>query len=163
ATRAKADASGRMKGPRIGEGAELPPPPSYRIAFTATPPRIDGVIDPAEWKTAAPVILRGSRDGGPVQRRTEARLLWDEAHLYVGFEVEDPDVWGTHRTRDAKLYEEEVVEIFLDADGDGRDYNELQVSPHNVLFDADFTRPRGDMNLGWDSGTRSAVKDRKSV
>src|SRR5690606_25771338 len=41
--------------------------------------------------------------------------------------------------------------------------NELQVSPHNVLFDADFTRPRGDMNLGWDSGTRSAVKVRGTL
>jgi hypothetical protein len=158
ASRAKADGAGRMKGPRMGEGKATPPPPSYRVAFTATPPRIDGELGPTEWRDASKVTLRGSRDGAPVQRRTEARILWDETHLYVAFEVEDPDVWGTHRERDAKLYEEEVVEIFIDADADGRDYNELQLSPHNVLFDAAFTRPRQNMDLSWDSGTRSAVK-----
>lgn len=158
ATRAQADASGRMKGPVLGEGVAAAPPPSYRAAFAHTPPRIDGVIDAEEWRDARVVTLRGSRDGAAVQRRTDARILWDEEHLYVAFEVEDPDVWGTHRTRDAKLYEEEVVELFIDADGDGRDYNELQLSPHNVLFDAAFTRPRKDMDLTWDSGTRSAVK-----
>jgi hypothetical protein len=37
--------------------------------------------------------------------------------------------------RDQHLWNEEVVEVFLDPNGDGRDYPELEVSPHNIVVD----------------------------
>ena len=114
-------------GPRRRRGGALP---EYHVA--RAPPdrrRSTGVIDPAEWAASTPVQLVGSFDGRPPQVRTLARLLWDDAHLYVAFDAEDRDVWGTLREHDAKIYEEEVVEIFLDANADGRTYNELQVRP----------------------------------
>jgi len=120
-------------------------------------------MDEAEWSAAPQVTLRGSYDGAPAPLRTQARLLYDDAHLYVGFDVEDPDLWGTHRRKDAPLYEQEVVEIFLDANADGRTYNELQVSPHNVHFDAYFPARRQGMNLAWDSGMQSAVRVRGTL
>ncbi|HSP79172.1 MAG TPA: carbohydrate-binding family 9-like protein, partial [Myxococcaceae bacterium] len=110
-----------------------------------------------------PVVLRGSFDGRPVALRTEARLAYDDAHLYIAFDVEDPDMWGTLRERDAPIYEQEVVEVFLDANADGRTYNELQVSPHNVTFDAYFPARRQGMDLGWDSGMVTAVKVRGTL
>jgi hypothetical protein len=39
------------------------------------------------------------------------------------------------KNRDDRLWEEEVVEVFLDPDGDGQNYAELEVNPDNVVVD----------------------------
>jgi hypothetical protein len=52
--------------------------------------------------------------------------------------------------RDEHLWEEEVVESFLDLDRSGRDYAELEISPGNVVCDVRMIEPRpwnGD--FGW--------------
>ena len=151
----------RILGPQLGGGP--PPLPEYTVRRAAKAPVIDGELDDAVWKAAAPVVLRGSFDGREPSLRTEARLAYDDQHLYVAFDVEDPDVWGTLRDRDAPIYEQEVVEIFLDANADGRTYNEMQVSPHNVHFDAYFPARRQGMDLSWDSGMQTAVKVRGTL
>ena len=151
----------RMFGPELG-GAP-PVLPEYTAHRAAKAPVIDGVLDDEAWKAAAPVVLHGSFDGRPVALRTEARLTYDDQHLYVAFDVEDPDVWGTFHKQDEPLYTQEVVEVFLDANADGRTYNELQVSPHNVHFDAYFPARRQGMDLSWDSGMTSAVKVRGTL
>ena len=38
--------------------------------------------------------------------------------------------------RDTNLWEEEVVEVFIDADDDQHSYIELEINPRNTLFDA---------------------------
>ncbi|HVP62072.1 MAG TPA: carbohydrate-binding family 9-like protein [Myxococcaceae bacterium] len=150
------DGQQRMRGPVIG--GKGPPVPEAHARRTATPPRIDGVLDDAAWHGATQLTLVDSLDGRPAPFRTTARLAWDDEALYVAFDCEDPDVWGTFRTRDDPLYTQEVVEIFLDADADGRTYDEIEVSPHNVVFDAYFPARRQGMDLSWDSGLKSAVK-----
>ena len=156
------DGAQRMLGPKLGDGAvaELP---EYLVTRAAKAPTVDGVLDEAAWKGARAVVLRGSFDGRPVQLRTEARLVYDDANLYVAFDVEDPDLWGTLRNRDDPIYEQEVVEVFLDANADGRTYNELQVSPHNVIFDAYFPARRQGMDRSWDSGMKTALKVRGTL
>lgn len=150
------DGQNRMMGPVIEVGGK--PLPEYHVRKTAQPPRIDGSLNDPAWAQATPVTLHNSFNGGPVQRRTTARLLWDDANLYVAFDCEDPDVWGTLLERDEPIYNEEVVEIFLDANADGRTYNELEVSPHGTIFDAYFPSRRRDMDTSWDSGMERAVK-----
>lgn len=155
------DGTQRMLGPQLGAAA--PELPEYTVGRVAKAPSIDGALDDAAWKNARPVVLRGSFDGRPAQLRTEARLVYDDANLYVAFDVEDPDIWGTLRNRDDSIYEEEVVEVFLDANADGRTYNELQVSPHAVIFDAYFPARRQGMDRSWDSGMKTAVKVRGTL
>jgi cellulose/xylan binding protein with CBM9 domain len=151
----------RMFGPELG-GA-LPPLPEYTVHRAVRPPVLDGELEDEAWKAATPVVLRGSFDGRAMSLRTEARLTYDDQNLYVAFDVEDPDVWGTFRKQDEPLYTQEVVEVFLDANADGRTYNELQVSPHNVHFDAYFPARRQGMDLSWDSGMTSAVTVRGTL
>ncbi|GHG74131.1 carbohydrate-binding family 9-like protein [Comamonas sp. JC664] len=155
------DGTQRMLGPELGGAA--PSLPEYSVPRVSQPPTLDGVLDDAAWKQASPVVLRRSFDGSAARLRTEARLVHDGTSLYVAFDVEDPDVWGTLRKRDDPIYEEEVVEVFLDANADGRTYNELQVSPHNVIFDAYFPARRQGMDTSWDSGMKSAVKVRGTL
>ncbi len=159
----RADAGdSRMLGPELGGGA-LPALPEYVMRRAVKAPVIDGDLGDAAWKDAPVVVLRGSFDGREAPLRTEARLTYDDQNLYVAFDVEDPDVWGTLLKDDEPLYTQEVVEVFLDANADGRTYNELQVSPHNVHFDAYFPARRQGMELAWDSGMTSAVKVRGTL
>ena len=66
---------------------------------------------------------------------TRFRAVWDRAALTVRFDVSDRRPWHTMTRRDDHLWEEEVVEIFLDPAGRGRDYAELEISPANVVCD----------------------------
>src|SRR5207247_307497 len=72
---------------------------------------------------------------GPEKYETAFRALWDQTGLYVRFDARDPDPWSTMTRRDEHLWEEEVVEIFLDLDRSGKDYAEVEVSPANVICD----------------------------
>jgi hypothetical protein len=156
------DGSERMLGPTIElqDGAPLP---EYHVKKTPRPPVIDGVPSDPVWAQASEVTLGNSFDGHRPALRTTARLLYDDANLYVAFDCEDPDVWGTLLKRDDPIYNEEVVEIFLDANADGRTYNELEVSPHNTVFDAYFPARRQGQDNAWDSGMKSAVKVRGTI
>lgn len=152
------DGQQRMLGPTLG-GAEQRLP-EYAVARAAAPPTIDGDLGDPVWKSAVPVELVGSFDGRQPTLRTTARLAYDAENLYLAFDCEDPDVWGNLTAHDAPIYNEEVVEVFLDANGDGRSYNELQVSPNNVTFDASVVARRSDLPtaMRWESGMKSGVK-----
>ena len=98
--------------------------------------KIDGTLTDAAWKSADVIELLTTDTGEKPRQSTEVRLLWNSEYLYVGFLCYDQDIWGTIHERDGNIYNEEVVEVFLDPDCDLRTYIELEVSPLNTLFDA---------------------------
>jgi hypothetical protein len=56
------------------------------------------------------------------------------------------------------MWKEDVVELFIDADGNGTGYIELQVNPHNAHFDAWFETTRAKKaDRAWSAGMTSAV------
>lgn len=79
---------------------------------------------------------------GPAIQQTQVRVAWDDAALYVRFDCEDHDAWGTFERRDDPIYEEEAVEVFLAAGpADPIDYFEFEVSPRGVLWDGAIHNP----------------------
>lgn len=90
-------------------------------------------------------------DGSEARDSTRVRVTRDVRALFVRFECVDRHVWSTHTERDAPLWEEEVVEVFLAAGpGDPADYFELEVNPSGALFDARVHNPhsrRVDMRV----------------
>ncbi len=157
------DGQQRMFGPRLEAPQQALP--EYRAPRASKAPVIDGKLDDEIWKAAPVVTLTSSMDGSPVSRKTTARVVYDDKFLYVAFDCEDPDVWGSLLKKDDPIYNEDAVEIFLDANGDGKTYNELQVSPHNVNFDAAFVARRSDLAeaMKWESGMKSAVTVRGTI
>ena len=121
---------------------------------------IDGVLAESSWDRAAragPFVR--SLDGKTASAATEARLLWDDDHLYVAFLSEDTNVASPFVNDDDKLYTSNVVEIFLNPSGDSSRYDEIEVAPTNALFDASFSGgPRKGMDLSWSSHARHAVR-----
>jgi hypothetical protein len=155
---------GGCRDPTAGPGwlsGSRPPLPTYRAAHATGPITVDGRLDEPAWARARGVQLVETLTGRPPRYHTEARLLWDEDALYVGFACEDDEVWARPgRKDDEAIYEDEVVEIFLDPSGSGRDYVEIEVSPANVRFDARFASWREDVGAAraWSSGARTAVQ-----
>jgi hypothetical protein len=101
--------------------------------------------DPAAWNWAdvpalSPFILA---DGsGPARQQTTARVCYDPQALYVRYDCNDTDIWGTYTRQDEAIYDEEVVEIFIGPGAaDMVHYFEFQVSPNEVLLDARVHNP----------------------
>ena len=94
-----------------------------------------------------PFIL--ADDSGPAEQQTVTRVCYDTRALYLRFDCDDRDIWGTHTQRDQPIYNEEVVEVFLaPGEADPVHYYEFEISPNGVLFDAKIYNPtseRADM------------------
>ncbi len=134
---------------------------------------IDGKLDDAAWKTATvtgPFVDVGTGNSNtsfPVN--ASAKVAWDDANMYVGFVVEDPDVIGgfPKDAKDPHLWTKDTVEIMIDPDGDGdnADYYEIQVNPQNLVFDTQYdqynspkTEPGGPFgHQEWSAKLKSAV------
>jgi hypothetical protein len=86
------------------------------------------------------VELRETISGQPPLQKTQLKVAWDERELRVLFCVEDDYVWATLSERDAPLYNEEVVEVFMDPGGDLTTYYELEVNPLNAVLDLSLRR-----------------------
>lgn len=146
---------------------ERPPIAQTVVYRTQKPLRIDGVLDELEWQMAAPLELKDIK--GRDAPKTVARLLWDDRYLYIAFECTDDDIWATKTRRDDFLWEEEVVEAFIDPDGDGLNYYEFQVNPLGtqidlLIPDAVEGVKHAKKNAEWNcQGWLSAVKVRGTV
>jgi hypothetical protein len=114
---------------------------------------LDGVLDDPDWQRAVVLAPFHAHDGrSAITRATSARMLWDDEALWVAFDVEDPDVFTVYSQRDDPLYDSEATEIFIDADGDGDVYVELQSAADDVHFDAAFAGGRRrNMDRAWDA------------
>ena len=86
---------------------------------------IDGNLDEFSWEKAIQInnlelILN---DYDQVLFPTRAKMLWDREYFYFAFVCQDADMWAIYENEDDHLWEEEVVEIFIDPDGDGKNIN----------------------------------------
>ncbi|PYV39633.1 MAG: hypothetical protein DMG06_22645 [Acidobacteria bacterium] len=108
----------------------------YVVKKALGPITVDGSLDEPSWKAAAstgPFLLNDGK--GYPKSKTEAKILWDDQDLYFAFECEDSDIFATMKVRDQHLWEEEVCEIFIDPDGDQKNYIELEVNPLSAFLD----------------------------
>jgi len=126
--------------------------------YTVAPTKADGaaLLGPSDaaWQDAQRISW------GPAGYETAFRALWNEAGLYLRFDATDPNPWWTMTKRDEWLWQEEVVEIFLDIDRSGRNYAEVEISPGNVICDVRMVMPspNKEMDYAWNlEGLQSQV------
>jgi hypothetical protein len=132
-------------------------PPGYGVARTSASTEALLAAGDDAWHAAASITW------GPEPYQTDFRALWNDSGLYLRFDATDRDPWHTMTDRDDELWNEEVVEIFIDLDGSGRDYYELEVSPANVACDLRMVSPWPDKvgDIDWDlEGLETRVHSR---
>lgn len=121
------------------------------LGARAAPPTIDGVLREPAWAHAvrlgpfvetttglsvAPCAGPGGATAAELSP-THARLLWDDEHFYVAFEVDDDDLWARDLSRDdGGIAGDEGVRLFIDEGGDEITYYEFDVNPLGRLYDA---------------------------
>jgi len=102
---------------------------------------IDGVLDEADWQRAQTVSLLTTSLGRKPKLKTAARMLWDDEAIYLAFACDDPDVHAPLTKHDDDLWKHDLVEVFVDVDGNANQYLELHAAPSGALADviwADF-------------------------
>jgi hypothetical protein len=124
------------------QGARPPAPepaarPTYDVHRTATPIEVDGRLDETAWTAAGTFAFFNNIDAsGPApELATVAKALYDDTFIYFAFENADPNAWSTRKKRDEHLWEEEVVEVFIQADPGHPSYIELEVNPLGTMID----------------------------
>ncbi|MCW5966520.1 MAG: carbohydrate-binding family 9-like protein [Bryobacterales bacterium] len=103
--------------------------PSYMVRRVSTGPVNLKAFGLQPWRNAQVV------EWGPTGYKTTFRALWNDRDLWLRFDIQDPAPWHTMTQRDDHIWEEEVVEIFIDLDGTGKNYAEYEINPANVLCD----------------------------
>ena len=110
----------------------------YDNAFVSSPIVIDGLANELAWQLAPEVgpFTRFQNDNLVPQHQTMAKMLWDQEYLYFLIAVEDPDIWSTMVEGDKDcLCKEETIELFIDPDGDGKDYAEIHINSLDTIND----------------------------
>jgi len=136
----------------------------WLMAFLLAVPLAAAAAEPeyrtARTKAARAELLAGQEAAwagvrtvayGSAPYETRFRAVWDPSGLFLRFDADDDAPWHTMTKRDEHLWEEEVVEIFLDLDRSGRDYAELEISPANVVCDVRMISgsPKKKGDLAW--------------
>jgi Carbohydrate family 9 binding domain-like len=112
------------------------------------------------WSDLPRAELRDTVSGMSPKQSTRVQLAWDALEFRILFDAEDTAPWATLTERDAPLYQEEVVEVFLDPVGDVECYFEIEVNPLNAVLDLVLRRSRSGYvkDFGWRcEGLRTAV------
>lgn len=162
---------------------EIPSVTAYKLAQNDKIV-IDGKGEDKAWGGApvlGPFVVAGSGEpqaASPVQGT--AKLAWDDANLYVLFDVKEKNIVGMfdEKTKEKdktfwsvkgqpQLWMRDTVEMMIDPDGDGdaKDYYELQINPQNKVFHTQYdaqrvplTEPNGPWgHEEWDPKLKSAV------
>lgn len=121
---------------------------------------VDGVGDEFAWQIAPQVgeftrfkSANNPNDELTLKNRTTARMLWDEDNLYLLISAEDPDIYSdmTEGDKDC-LCLQETIEIFIDPDGDSKNYAELHYNCLGTVNDLCIPQEPGAKGFATDKG-----------
>lgn len=98
--------------------------------------KIDGKLDEPSWSKA----IRSEKfvdlvTGKPTYLDTRVSLLWDKDNLYIGYQIEEPNVTAKFTKEDDPIYQDNDVEFFI-AGKDG--YYEFEINAHGTVYDGLF-------------------------
>ncbi|MDB5105707.1 MAG: hypothetical protein JWP91_3396 [Fibrobacteres bacterium] len=121
---------------------------------------IDGRLAEPQWKGLDTLRLLRNNDpaGGKPSVETKVLAAWSRTRLYLAFIASSKDVQGTFTKHDDPLYDQDVVEVFFDPDGDSKNYLELEWNCLNAVLDYFFTGPQTGLDKNWaPQGMQNAV------
>ena len=94
---------------------------------------IDGRLGDAAWKGAVWtdefVDIEGASRPAP-RFTTQVKMLWNQNCFYIAARLAEPHLCATLTEHDAIVYHDNDFEVFIDPNGDARDYYEIEVNAH---------------------------------
>ena len=110
----------------VAAAAELPMMTAARLSGGAAAPVIDGIVADEVWGGVEPYSTFTQQDpieGAPATERTEVRVLYDQANLYIGiicFDSEPDKIIVSQSRRDAQLTDVDSIVLVLDTFNDNQ-------------------------------------------
>lgn len=110
-------------------------PARYTCYRACDPIVVDGRLTEPAWKRAPRTTsFVDIATGEKAFFDTRAMMLWDDTYWYIGVTCEEPDVWSTFIRRHSIIYYDNDIEVFVDPDGDGSSYHELEINALNTVW-----------------------------
>lgn len=122
---------------------------------------IDG--DLTDWKTlfSGPFVIHNS--GEKATQNTFVSLSWNDENLYIAFRSHDSKIVGSLQKKDSQIYNtDDLVEIFLDPDGDGQNYLEIGVNAFSANYDMLIKCPSPACG-GWNASMTFDISEMEAV
>jgi hypothetical protein len=107
---------------------------TFPIHKIVNPLIIDG--DLSDWETPflVPFVIHYS--GAKASQETYAALSWDNENLYLAYKCIDFKIIGSAKKQDAPIFKtDDLVELFIDPDGDSKYYFEIGVNAFSSNYD----------------------------
>lgn len=127
--------------------------------------KIDGKLIESDWENA-PLSdsfrdIRGEENGPQPSLLTRMKMLYDDSNLYVAGFIEETDIKGSLKERDAIIWKDNDFEVFIDPYSDGKLYYEFECNALGTVMDLMMEKPYsadGSFLLNWDCrGLKLAV------
>ncbi|HTJ12745.1 MAG TPA: carbohydrate-binding family 9-like protein [Dinghuibacter sp.] len=139
-------------------------PLHYVVPRADVPPRIDGTLGDLAWQQAPWTDFFTDIEGDirptPLYH-TRVKMLWDDHYLYVGAELEEPQVWGNVSHHDEVVFHDNDFEVFVNPDNNAKHYFEIEINALATIFDLFLPEPYrygGNALVSWDAdGLKKAV------
>ncbi len=135
---------------------------SFTIPYAKTAPKIDGIVDDAEWRNAFEANALQTTDKRVSTRQTRVWMMWDEDHLYIAMRSplrpgERPIQAFRERGRDnSKVVFDDSYEIWLNANTQSPDGQNVHFqylgNMAGAKYDVMFEPAVGNNRPGWESG-----------
>ncbi len=128
---------------------------SYEVSPTPSPIRVDGVLDEPEWLSATSIDLPWEwfpQVNDPAAVRTEALLMFNETHLFVGFRASDPSpaqIRAHYADRDSAFLDD-TVGLMIDTFNDQRRAFQFRVNPLGVQMESIVSDIDQSEDWSWD-------------
>ncbi|MEM6806784.1 MAG: carbohydrate-binding family 9-like protein [Bacteroidota bacterium] len=108
----------------------------YQAKKISTSIKIDGNLKKDIWQNAHwSKRFVDMVTGDPAMYNTQTAILWNESHLYIAFEAEEPFLEAKLTERDSIIFLENDLEVFIDG---GDCYYELEVNAANTIYEVFF-------------------------
>lgn len=107
----------------------------YRIKHAVTNFIIDGLI--SDWDSIPfSSNFVNHENGDTIASDINFKLSWDSLNLYGVIKVEDTFIDTNQTLHDSYIFKtDDCTELFIDFDGNGKNYLELGINPNAVYFD----------------------------
>ncbi len=122
-------------------------PPTYVCQRTDAPVQIDGKAHEEAWQKASALSPMRDIEGACIPNHTVIKMLWDNEYLYVYADMQESHLWATLTERDSVIYRDPDFEVFIDPDGDTKNYVEIEINALNTVWDLLLTEPYRSGNL----------------
>ncbi|HEX2190224.1 MAG TPA: DUF5916 domain-containing protein [Longimicrobiaceae bacterium] len=153
-----------LAAPAAAQTAAGPPTPALRASRATAPVRVDGRLDDPAWAAAAVAggfVQRAPDPGAPASQRTEVRVLYDDAALYVAARMHDDRADSiaaplARRDAGASVYSD-WFDVLVDSYHDRRTGFRFGVNPRGVRRDV-YHSDDANEDAGWDAVWEAATR-----